>query len=89
MKKIANKTNVLGLIAGQGRLPFIVADGAHKAGLRVVCVGLSGNVLPDLKNKVDEFFTVPDEAAQGGPAPVQVGFEAFEIDRTPGPPLPL
>ena len=59
MKKIANKTNVLGLIAGQGRLPFIVADGAHKAGLRVVCVGLSGNVLPDLKNKVDEFFTVP------------------------------
>jgi UDP-2,3-diacylglucosamine hydrolase len=40
--------NVVGLIAGQGRLPFIVADGAHKAGLRVICAGLRDNAEPTL-----------------------------------------
>lgn len=51
--------NTLGLIAGQGRLPFIVAQGARKAGLKVVCAGLSGNVSPDLVNEVDVFTEVP------------------------------
>ena len=37
---MTTEPNVLGLIAGQGRLPFIVADGAHKAGLQVICAGL-------------------------------------------------
>lgn len=50
--------NVIGLIAGQGRLPFIVADGAHRAGVQVVCVGLRDNVLPDLAKEVDKFYTV-------------------------------
>ena len=50
--------NVIGLIAGQGRLPFIVADGAHRAGVQVVCVGLADNVLPDLAKEVDKFYTV-------------------------------
>ena len=47
----------LGLIAGQGRLPFLIADGARNAGLRVVCLGLAGSVDSDLKNHVDVFFT--------------------------------
>lgn len=48
---------VLGLIAGQGRLPFLVADGAKRAGLKVICVGLAENAEPSLAGHVDEFFT--------------------------------
>jgi hypothetical protein len=47
----------LGLIAGQGRLPFLIADGAKRAGLRVVCVGLADNAEPSLAGHVDQFFT--------------------------------
>jgi len=46
----------LGLIAGQGRLPFLVADGARAAGLRVVCVGLKGQVDPALAGHVERFY---------------------------------
>ena len=49
--------NVLGLIAGQGRLPFLIADGAKCAGLRVVCVGLAGSADPELAQHVDVFLT--------------------------------
>lgn len=49
---------VLGLIAGQGRLPFLVAQGAKKAGLRVVCVGLAGQADPGLADEVDSFSWV-------------------------------
>lgn len=55
---MTEEPNVIGLIAGQGRLPFIVADGAHRSGLKVICVGLYGNVLPDLAKEVDKFYTV-------------------------------
>ena len=51
--------NVLGLIAGQGRLPFLVADGARKAGLKVVCVGLAENAREELADNVDVFYMVP------------------------------
>jgi DUF1009 family protein len=47
---------ILGLIAGQGRLPFLVADGARKAGFEVVCVGLADNAEPSLGEHVDRFF---------------------------------
>lgn len=50
-----SETNTLGLIAGGGRLPFIVAAGARKAGCRVVCVGLAGYVEPELAGEVDVF----------------------------------
>lgn len=46
----------LGLIAGEGRLPFLVADGARRAGLRVVCVALAGSADPSLAEHVDVFF---------------------------------
>ena len=48
--------NILGLIAGQGRLPFLIADGAKKAGLKVICVGLGDNADPALKDCTDKFF---------------------------------
>ncbi|MGA2093474.1 MAG: UDP-2,3-diacylglucosamine diphosphatase LpxI [Sedimentisphaerales bacterium] len=51
--------NVIGLIAGQGRLPFTIAAGARKAGLKVVCVGLAGSVEQALAEQVDVFYTAP------------------------------
>ncbi len=51
--------NVLGLIAGQGRLPFLVAHGAKKAGLKVICAGLAENASSELEQEVDVFCRVP------------------------------
>jgi DUF1009 family protein len=50
------ETGVLGLIAGEGRLPFLVADGARRAGLKVVCIGLTDSASPELTEHVDDFF---------------------------------
>jgi DUF1009 family protein len=50
---------VLGLIAGQGRLPFLVVDGARRAGLKVICVGLADNADPALAEHTDVFHRVP------------------------------
>ncbi len=52
------ESNIVGLIAGGGRLPFMVASGARKAGLRVVCVGLAGYVDTALAADVDAFYEV-------------------------------
>jgi hypothetical protein len=52
------KLDVLGLIAGEGRLPFLVAAGAKKAGLKVVCVGLAGSAESSLADEVDVFYRV-------------------------------
>jgi DUF1009 family protein len=49
---------VLGLIAGEGRLPFIVADGAKKAGLKVICVGLADTAETSLADEVHIFYRV-------------------------------
>ncbi len=53
-----NNKDVLGLIAGGGRLPFLVAAGAKQAGLKVICVGLADNAEPGLANEVDIFYKV-------------------------------
>jgi hypothetical protein len=45
----------LGLIAGEGIFPLLVARGARAAGRKVVCVGLTGNASPDLAAECDEF----------------------------------
>jgi DUF1009 family protein len=45
----------LGLIAGEGVFPILVARGARAAGRRVVCVGLAGNAWPQLREECDEF----------------------------------
>jgi UDP-2,3-diacylglucosamine hydrolase len=54
-----NSANVVGLIAGEGRLPFMIAAGAKKAGAKVVCVGLDGSSEASLASEVDIFYTVP------------------------------
>ncbi len=52
------RVDVLGLIAGEGRLPFLVAAGAKQAGLKVVCVYLADNAGRSLANEVDVFYKV-------------------------------
>lgn len=49
---------VLGLIAGEGRLPFLIAAGAKKAGLKVICVSLTDEVNGSLADEVDAFYRV-------------------------------
>ena len=50
--------HTLGLIAGAGRLPYMVAAGARKSGCKVVCAGLAGYVERDLADQVDVFYEV-------------------------------
>ena len=49
---------VLGLIAGQGRLPFLVADGARAAGLKVVCAAFMDQAEVALAEHVDALHWV-------------------------------
>lgn len=62
MSEIQERTDeardVLGLIAGEGRLPFLVAAGAKKAGLKVICVGLAETPEDGLIDEVDVFYRV-------------------------------
>ena len=46
----------LGLIAGAGRFPILVAEGARRAGLEVVIVGLRGLASPELQSLADKFY---------------------------------
>jgi len=48
--------NVLGLIAGEDRLPFLVAGGAILAELRVICVSLAETADRNLADEVDLFY---------------------------------
>ncbi len=51
----ASLQNPLGIIAGAGRFPFLVADGARQAGRPVVIVALRGLADPALKAQADRF----------------------------------
>ncbi len=48
----------LGLIAGEGIFPLLVARGARADGRRVVCAALRGNAWPQLAKECDEFTWV-------------------------------
>lgn len=48
--------NPIGIIAGAGRFPFLVADGARRAGRSVVIVALRGLADPALREHADRFF---------------------------------
>jgi DUF1009 family protein len=45
---------VLGLIAGNGRFPFLAAAGARRAGRRVVALAIREETAPELEGEVDE-----------------------------------
>ncbi|OHB62962.1 MAG: hypothetical protein A2Y76_14375 [Planctomycetes bacterium RBG_13_60_9] len=53
---VNHESNAVGLIAGGGRLPSLVAAGARKRGLRVICVGLTGYTEECLPDEVDVFY---------------------------------
>jgi UDP-2,3-diacylglucosamine hydrolase len=48
----------LGLIAGNGRFPFLVADAARRQGRRVVAIGIREETFPDLAGRVDALHWV-------------------------------
>ena len=52
---MAQPTHSLGLIAGQGRLPVIIARGMKAAGAKVCCVGLHDQFDGELVQYCDEF----------------------------------
>ena len=52
----AEASGTLGLIAGSGRFPALVLEGAQRAGLRVVVVGIRGWCDPTLAEKADAFY---------------------------------
>lgn len=45
----------LGLIAGEGIFPILVARGARAAGRKIVCAGFAGHAWPDLQRECDAF----------------------------------
>jgi DUF1009 family protein len=45
----------IGLIAGQGQLPLLVARGMRAAGRRVACIGLRDQFVPELPALCDDF----------------------------------
>ncbi len=51
-------TRPLGLIAGNGRFPFLVAAGARRAGRRVIAVAIREEASPELADAVDEIHWV-------------------------------
>lgn len=48
----------IGLIAGEGRLPVVVADGMRQAGRSVACVAFRGHADEDLQGCCDQYRTV-------------------------------
>ena len=48
----------LGLIAGNGRFPFLVAAGARRAGRRVVALAIREEAAPELEAEVDELHWI-------------------------------
>ena len=48
----------LGLIAGEGIFPLLVARGARAAGRKVVCAAFAGHAWPDLDRECDDFHWV-------------------------------
>lgn len=48
----------IGIMAGSGQFPFLVAEGARKAGLRVVICGFHGNTDEALADRADAFAMV-------------------------------
>ena len=49
------KRQILGLIAGGGKLPLLVAQGMREAGIRVIGIGLRDHYDPSLASMCDQF----------------------------------
>ncbi|MBT7170907.1 MAG: hypothetical protein HN909_03955, partial [Phycisphaerales bacterium] len=53
-----NLDEPIGLIAGAGRLPLLVAEGIVESGRRVICCGLDGFAHPRLNHYCDDYRSV-------------------------------
>jgi DUF1009 family protein len=54
-----SRSNIVGLIAGGGRLPFAIAAGIRKAGLNSICIGLAGCADESLAGEVNFYYEAP------------------------------
>ncbi len=52
---MSERQEVVGLIAGQGALPLLLAQGIRNSGKRVACIGLRGQFDPALPQMCDDF----------------------------------
>ena len=57
MRVMKSRRDPLGIIAGEGELPVLIARGMKAAGHRVCCVGLRGHYHPQLPSACDAFQT--------------------------------
>ncbi len=48
----------LGLIAGKGRFPFLVAEEARREGYRIVCCGIAKEAEPELQKSADAYAEI-------------------------------
>ena len=55
---MGEKNGMIGLIAGGGQFPIMVADAAMKSGFHVVAVAISGETESSLSNKVDDLVWI-------------------------------
>jgi len=55
MGRLLNRLPPVGLIAGSGRVPFLVANGIRKASRPLIVVGLRGAASPRLRDLADAF----------------------------------
>src|SRR5262249_8963717 len=46
----------IGLLAGSGRFPILVAEKTRRLGIPIVCVGIRGEAAPELASLVDRFY---------------------------------
>jgi DUF1009 family protein len=53
--RLSAATAPLGLIAGEGVFPLLVARGARAAGRKVVCAAFAGHAWPELRRECDRF----------------------------------
>ena len=51
--QMSEKNGILGLIAGGGQFPMMVAEFAKKEGLRVIAIAHRGETEPSLSERVD------------------------------------
>ena len=56
--EISNSPERIGLVAGWGRYPIVVAEALRKQGRKVVCLGIKGLADPQLRELCDDYAEI-------------------------------
>ena len=56
MNHAGHMQETVGLLAGYGQFPVVFAQAARRLGFPVVCVGITEEAGPELKDLVDHFY---------------------------------